>query len=222
MVCWLKYTSAEFNSYNTMEGIETGMSWSEMPSQKLFILQTKLWKASGCVIQIFTYIFTARTNKRPLNTMKISLLRRIAGHSNTLFLMLFDVPQQWCDNVEALPATHPFFISMNKNLFKSEAALVWLPASPLRQTPCTPALISFSTCKREAFSQESSLVQASEIAFFIKSRLIKLQHMELGHRQEIQMFPIMGFGGGGQLLINAALWLMPEHQACSCSVSYWF
>lgn len=44
--------------------------------------------------------------------------------------------------------------------------------------------------------------------------------MELGHRQEIQMFPIMGFGGGGQLLINAALWLMPEHQACSCSVSY--
>lgn len=63
-------------------------------------------------------------------------------------------------------------------------------------------------------------MQASEIAFFIKSRLIKLQHMELGHRQEIQMFPIMGFGGGGQLLINAALWLMPEHQACSCSVSY--
>lgn len=48
-------------------------------------------------------------------------------------------------------------------------------------------------------------MQASEIAFFIKSRLIKLQHMELGHRQEIQMFPIMGFGRGGAVADKCCL-----------------
>lgn len=59
--------------------------------------------------------------------------------------------------------------------------------------------------------------QSSSIAFLIKSKLIKLQCMELGHRQETQMFPIMCF-----LQRNTALCLMPQHEACSCSVSYGF
>lgn len=57
--------------------------------------------------------------------------------------------------------------------------------------PGTPALISFNTRKREAFSRESSL--GASQTDLIKSRLIKLWRMELGHMQETKMFPISGF-----------------------------
>lgn len=135
-------------------------------------------------------------------------------------LLCFLTLQHWPGSIRAVLTAHPL-------LFKWMEAYcsVLAPGAPacssFGRMLGTPALLSFSTRKGEVFSPGSSMVLAARW-LFIKSKLIKLQSMELGQRQEIQMFPITGFVHCCVFQINAALWPEPAQGACSCCVSYWF